>query len=176
MTHWFPDNSVIVNFGRIDRLDLLKSYLRDRARVTQAVSREITDSTNIVPAMQFLDQQEWFGDPIRVVGDVGRVEGIRRHVFGGSRNEPRKHLGESETLYIIQFDTEYSDSVWITEDKSAYDFAKKNSIITRNTFEVFKELCAFGELTKEAAFDLMESLFQMERLFYCPRSSREFDE
>ncbi len=175
MTHWFPDNSVIVNFAHLRRLDLLKGYLRGHGRVTQAVSREITDSVGWVPAMRQVDQAEWFGDPIRVTDDHGQVEGIRRHVFGGRRDEPRKHLGESETLHLIQSDPAFADAVWITEDRSAYDFAKANSIIARNTFEVLRELCAFGEITREAAFRCCEELLALDRLFHCPDSVSDFD-
>ena len=175
MTHWFPDNSVIVNFGHIDRLELLQGHLRDNGRVTQAVSAEILSSAMYVPALNSIDQREWFGDVIEVEGDNGAVEGIRVHRFGGNRYHPKQHLGESETLYVIQFLPGYRDSIWITEDKSAYQFATKNGIAARNTFDVFKEMVAFGELTSTEAFGLMCRLDQLNRLFYCPTSAAEFD-
>jgi hypothetical protein len=173
VTHWFPDNSVIINFALLQRLDLLKSYLRGQGKVTQAVSHEINASAGWVPAMVSLDQKEWFGKPIRVTDDHERVEGIRRHVFGGRPDEPRKHLGESETLYLIKFRADYADSVWITEDRSAYDFARANSIIARNTFEVLCELCAFGEISRADAYQCCQYLDQNERVFYSPKLPNE---
>lgn len=173
MTHLFPDNSVIINFVMIDRLDLLRAFLRDRARVTQAVSQEINDSVSKVAGLNKLDQEEWFGKPIRLTRQKQQIEGIRRFVFGGRVDQPKKHLGESETLYLIQHDKDFVGSIWITEDRSAYDYARANTIPARNTFEVFCELCADGALTADEAFEYLEYLYEEARLFYCPESAGE---
>lgn len=103
------------------------------------------------------------------------MEGIRVHRFGGDRNRPKQHLGESETLYVIQFVSGYSDAVWVTEDKSAYQFGKNKGIVTRNTFEVLRGMVAFGDISKEDAFAWAQYLDGIERLFYCPRDAEEFE-
>ncbi|WP_434316195.1 hypothetical protein [Leifsonia sp. P73] len=174
MTFWFPDTSVIVNFGHLDQLDLLRGHLRGNGKVTQAVSAEIAESANWVTPLTTIDQQEWFGEPIEVPDDEGAIEGIRVHRFGGERSKPKQHLGESETLYVIQFVSGYSDAVWITKDKSAYQFGKTKGIVTRNTFDILCEMVAFGDISSADAFAWATRLDGMDRLFYCPTSASDF--
>lgn len=174
--HWFPDNSVICNFGAVDQLSLLKGYLRGRGRVVEAVAREITQSSSWVPALLQLDQQEWFGEPIVISEEADRnaVEQMRRHQFGGTVKEPKKHLGESQTLHVIQ-STGFEGSTWITDDGDAYAFGRRRQIVTKNTFEVLQALVAFGEITSDSAFELMVRMDECDRgLMYQPTSAREF--
>jgi hypothetical protein len=175
VTHWFPDTSVLVNFGHIDRLDLLKGFLRGNGKITQAVSREIVASTAWVRPLEAIEPVEWFGDVIRVIDNVGAVEGLRRNIFGGTKHEPLEHLGESETLHVIRTDPAYGDAVWITEDRSAFEFGKRNGIVTRNTFNVFQDLVAFGDVSKAEGFRALQYLDGIDRLMYCPSSDRELD-
>ena len=99
----FPDNTVLVNFAAIKRLDLLESWLRGRGRWTRAVADEARMSSGYWPALNGLHDSGWLGEPIEIEGDeaVSTVERLRRQVFGGTASEPKKHLGESQTCYLI---------------------------------------------------------------------------
>lgn len=175
---WFPDNTVMINFAIVDRLDLLEVYLHGEARVVEAVWREIVQSARHVPALAGVDQATWFGKPIRITktADQTAVENTRVGRFGGTKDQPLKHLGESQTLHVIQKFPDYSGSVWITDDASAYKLGKGQAVVTRHTVDVLRDLVARGELTSHEAYELCEEMQDEERTLIDPPSShRDFE-
>jgi hypothetical protein len=81
-TCWFPDNSVIINFAIVDRLDLLRICLHGQGRVVEAVHYEIGQSQSRVPHLHKLDREDWFGDAIRIEDEHEQqaVESMRKSV------------------------------------------------------------------------------------------------
>lgn len=153
----FPDNTVLVNFAAIQRLDLLESWLRGRGRWTRAVADEAQKSGNYWPALRGLHDAGWLQEPIEIEGDeaAAAVEGLRRRVFGGSASEPKKHLGESQTCYLIGSVEQWHGSWWISDDQDSVDFARRRGFVTLETIDVFRHLVADGDLTAQHAYDLM---------------------
>ena len=101
----FPDNTVLCNFAAVNRLDLLKSVFGGRGRWTEAVAVEASRSAKWLPAAQ--------GPGVRRAGWMSRsrsanrrtcrtIDRIRRAVFGGTDDQPLKHLGEAQTCYVIK--------------------------------------------------------------------------
>ena len=177
MQYLFPDNSVIVCFARAEELGVLEQYLRGKGRVVEAVSREISDSAGHVPSLRELDQQAWFGDPIPIddEGGIRAVEGIRVAVFGGSKAKPREHLGESQTLHLLQTDDAYHDSIWLTEDREAYRFAQRQHITTRDTFGVLCDMVGYLDLSIDRAFEVSQRILEAgEPMLHEPASPRDF--
>lgn len=176
--YWFPDNSVVINFAVVDRLELLRASLRGRGRVTEAVWREIGDSAQRVPNLAKLDRADWFGSPIRIEGDSNSlsVEGIRLGVFGASRiDPPTLHLGESQTIHIIGTDPDFAGSVWMTEDVESLRYAKARGLIAYDTLDILQSLVAFGELSASDAFSIAEEMLSCGRpLHRAPRSASDF--
>lgn len=175
--HLFPDNSVVVSFARADELNVLHQYLRGRGRVVEAVALEIRNSSGYIPSLAALDQIEWFGEPIPITGEknAAAVEGIRVAVFGGARSKPREHLGESQTLHLLRSDPKYADSVWITEDREAYQFATRQRITTRDTFALLSEMVAYLDLTADRAFEVADRILDAgEPMLRKPTSPRDF--
>lgn len=174
--YWLPDNTVTCNFAIIDRLDLLKTFLSDRGRVVEAVAQEIRNSAEVVPHLARLDLQEWFGDPIRVVkdADIRAVDNIRIGVFGGTGREPLRHLGESQTIYVIRSRSEFRNSVWITDDEQAFRYAKQQGIQTWKTVDIFSALVANGELESTTAFELCVAIEAERNLLDPPTSAKDF--
>lgn len=173
MSSRFVDNTVLCNFAAIDRLDLLRDWLRDRGRWSEAVAAEAGLSAQHLPALVRLIEEGWLGEPIRVDGNqqTAQVEGIRRHVFGGSNSQPLKHLGEAQTLWLIQHVERDSGAIWVSDDQDSLDHAKQQSILTRRTRNILEELIAEGELAPEAAFDLLLLMEGQDRLGLCIPSS-----
>jgi predicted nucleic acid-binding protein len=176
---YFPDTSTICNLAIVDRLPLLRTYLSGRGRVVEAVSREISQSARYVPHLDQLDQSEWFGDPIRLAApdQVRGVEVTRVGSFGGTKAAPTKHLGESQTLYLLSNETRYSDSLWITDDRAAFDLARKRGLQTRSTVDVLETLVANGEIDAHTAFELCVQIDGFDDRFVLnfPDSARRFD-
>ncbi|MBU3870479.1 hypothetical protein KN815_42490 [Streptomyces sp. 4503] len=58
----------------------------------------------------------WLGKPIEIDDphETQLVDRLRRLVFAGDPARPLQHLGEAETLTLIQNRPEYTGSVWIS--------------------------------------------------------------
>lgn len=126
MTVWcFPDNTVLCNFAVVNRLDILEKTLANRGRWTEAVANESRESSKVLSALAAVAREGWLRDPIELVGEsvIRRVDVIRRTVFGGLSSEPLRHLGEAQTLFLIQNDPSFRESIWIIDDREAGDYA-----------------------------------------------------
>ena len=173
---YFPDTTVMCNFGVVGQLGMLKGYLRGRGRIVQAIEREIEASSAHVPALTTLSLAEWFGIPIRITRreHIAAVDRTRVNVFGGTAREPKKHLGESQTLFLLSNDSSYTGSIWITDDLEAYDVAAKRGLIVRSTVDVFRALIAEGEITADSALELCRAIDAHPDRFV--RAMRQADE
>lgn len=175
-SHWFPDNSLICNFAAINELDLLRACLHGSGRIVEAVKAEIEKSAQRVPNLSRLDVDEWFGAAIefRDVADQRKIESMRRFRFGGDDLKPLEHLGESQTLHLLNTRSEYAGSVWMSEDGGALRVARTLGIVTRDTRDVLEELVVNGETTAQQAFEIAVAIDQADRpVLRMPRSARD---
>ncbi|WP_125616629.1 hypothetical protein [Specibacter cremeus] len=108
-------------------------------------------------------QEQWLGEPIQIANptDIAGVERLRRVVFGGGPDEPLKHLGESQTCYLLLNDAQWAGSEWVTDDGDALDYARFKGITTRETIDIIKSVIADGDLTADQGFDLMRQMTQV---------------
>lgn len=168
----FPDNTVLCNFAAVDRLDLLRDWLRGRGRWTAAVAFEAGRSARHLPALSDVLDEGWLGEPIEVSWEED-VDRTRRVVFGGRRQEPLKHLGEAETCVLIQRDVTFQGSWWLSDDRDAVEYAKGRGIVTHRTIDIFRFLVADGDLTAEHAYDLMQAMYRAGRELDLPASPND---
>lgn len=156
---FFPDTTVLVNFALLRRLDLLISYLSGRGRMTQAVHAEVAKSSRFVPELLVLDLTEVFGDVIVLnQPEDHRGVGLMRKRFASQADPPTKHLGESETLYLLMSRPQFSISRLLTDDADAYRAAGALGLLRHHTVEIFEALIARGDVTASEAFDLITQL------------------
>lgn len=104
---------------------------------------------------------------------VRRVNLIRRAVFGGTDDEPLKHLGESETCFLIRERAEFADTWWITDDREALRYARFQHITTRETIDLMTVAVVNGEVTAQQAHDLMLAMADHGRILRLPNSSKD---
>ncbi len=159
IAYYFPDTSVLINFALIRRLDLLVSYLGGNGRMTQAVRAEVTKSAAFVPALAQFDVEAHCGAAI-VLNEPSDVQGVllMRKRFAVQGDAPTKHLGESETLFLLKARPQFAMSRILTEDGDAYRAAGALGLLRHHTVEVFQSLVARGDVTAAQAFDLIEEL------------------
>lgn len=122
----FLDNTVLCNFAAVDRLDLLRSALNGRGRWTEAVAYEAAMSSRVLPTLASVAIDGWLGEPIEITSesDIQRIDQVRRAVFGGTDEKPLKHLGESQTCFVIlEWDT-FAGSWWVSDDREALRYAR----------------------------------------------------
>lgn len=156
----FPDNTVLCNFACVGRADLLGDHLRGRGRWVEAVAAEAEASAGHLPDLRRLIDGGLLGEPIEISkpADVAAVEHLRVNVFGGTRARPMQHLGEAQSCFLLSKDDEWSDAVWVTDDRDAFEFAQRQGIITRGTVELFRALVADGDLTPDGAFGVLQAI------------------
>lgn len=168
----FPDNTVLCNFAAVERLDLLRAVLDGRGKWTAAVAREARKSAEKLPALHDLRQQGWLGEAIRVTAPDDResVGHLRTAVFGGQADRNLQHLGEAETCHIIQHWPQFAGAWWISDDKSALEYAIRQGIMTAETLGIMQLAVKAGFVTAEDGFAMMHKMHQLERYPRLPGS------
>ncbi|MFP8944135.1 hypothetical protein ACLIYM_22215 [Streptomyces fenghuangensis] len=159
---WFPDNTVLCNFAAVDRLSLLEKVLDGRGRWTQAVAAEAGRSARYWPKLEQVAVGGWLGEPVEIddPAEVALVDRVRRVVFAGSASRPLQHLGEAETLVVIEHRAEFADSVWITDDGEAGHYARRKGIHVKDTVGLMREAVVDGLIMADTGHSL---LLDMER-------------
>ncbi|MFS8203094.1 hypothetical protein ACLVWQ_30945 [Streptomyces sp. CWNU-52B] len=154
---WFPDNTVLCNFAAVDRVPLLEKVLDGRGRWTEAVKHEAEQSARYLPRLRDVMSLGMLGEPIAItdVEEIAAVDRLRRAVFGGVATMPTKHLGEAETCVLIMGRPEFRDSVWITDDRSAGSYARRQGITTKETFDLMNAAVVDGLLVAADGHDLL---------------------
>jgi predicted nucleic acid-binding protein len=173
----FPDNTVLCNFAAVERLDLLEAVFVGHGRWTEAVADEARRSTAYLPALAVLTRENWLGEPIEIDDeeDVARIERIRRAVFGGKEERPRQHLGEAQTCYLIKNRPEFAGSHWVSDDKDALRYARRQGLVTLETVDLVRQLVADEQLTLTDGFTLLSDMRANHRKLRFPASAAELE-
>jgi len=162
---WFPDNTVLCNFAAVDRLSVLEKVLDGRGRWTQAVAAEAQQSTRYWPKLSQVADGGWLGDPIEIddPAEAALVDRVRRVVFAGSPSRPLQHLGEAETLVVIEHRSGFAGSVWITDDGEAGRYAHRKGICAKDTVDMMREAAVGGLVTADDGHRLLLGMEQAGR-------------
>ncbi|MFE5158160.1 hypothetical protein ACFRNT_06410 [Streptomyces sp. NPDC056697] len=173
----FPDNTVLCNFAAVDSLELLRLTLDGRGRWTDAVANEAQNSADWIPALRDLEQQGWLGAAIRVtaVEDLDKIFDDRSAVFGGSSDRLFQHLGEAQTLYLIQHWDEFAGSWWISDDRESLRYARKKGIFTAETVDMVRQAVSAGHIAAQDGFDLMKQMWDERRRPRLPDSVTDLE-
>ena len=177
-TYFFPDNTVLCNFASVDRLGLLVTVLNGRGRWTSAVAYEASRSAQFMPALNGIAADGWLSEPIEITGekDIQQINQIRRAVFGGTDEEPLKHLGEAETCFLIKERAEFTGSWWISDDQEAVRYGRFQHITTRETIDLMTIAVSNGDIASKDAYDLMQEMADKGRGLRLPGSPRDLED
>ncbi|GAB3425802.1 hypothetical protein [Flindersiella endophytica] len=164
-TYWFPDNTVLCNFAAVDRLDLLRAILAERGRWVEAIAHEARRSSRIHAGLATIAREGWLGKPISIGADfeLAEIENLRVHVFGGRSTQPLKHLGEAQTCYILKHWPEFEDSRWITDDREALRYARRQGIVALDTCDLIDEGIVARHLTSDEGRALLRKMADNDR-------------
>lgn len=159
----FPDNSVAVDFAIVGKVDLLVEWLRDRGRFCEAVKLEMQSSVQHHPGLESLISA--LGSPFELTGpEDGRAEDIRLNRLGGTATRPLEHLGEANTLVVLQGRAELQGSTWLSDDRDSRDLAGQLGIRTRTSVDVLCELMVEkGHSFHEEAWRIWNEMFDHPR-------------
>jgi predicted nucleic acid-binding protein len=79
-------------------------------------------------------------------------------VFGGDPRRPLQHLGEAETLVLIQRRPGFAESVWITDDGEAARFARRKGIAVLDTVDIIRQAVAEGLVVAHEGHRLLHAM------------------
>ena len=133
----FPDNTVLINFAIINRIDLLERVTNGRGQWCATVAFECARSAR-VPGLEALAKvPDIFGAPWYPETGAERldVQSLRLELAQpGDRSD--QHLGEAETLAIIM--RRSVDGFFVTDDGEATRLARKNNVMVVSTWDLMR--------------------------------------
>lgn len=90
-------------------------------------------------------------------------ERVRRAVFGGTDDEPLKHLGEAQTCHVLRHWPEFAGSEWVTDDREALRYARYQQIRTFDTTDLVERAVVNGDITADGGFALLNQMNDSDR-------------
>ncbi|MBT2550968.1 hypothetical protein [Arthrobacter sp. ISL-65] len=152
-----PDNTVLVNFAQIGRMDLLRLVAAGRSTWCYTVSEECEKSSRVSGLEQLSEAQEIFGKPLKL---ETRVEHSDTQVFRARLRKPGEgpaaNLGEAESLSIIM--NRQLDVMFITDDNGALGFAEENGIPYTTTWDLLKMFVRAKRVERSTAWHYVLTL------------------
>jgi predicted nucleic acid-binding protein len=152
----FPDNTVLINFAIINRMDLLERLANGNGRWCATVATECKESAKL-PALAALDGAgQIFGEPLFPNEAEHQDVRVLRDQLAGPGDRPTQHLGEAETLAIVV--RRRLPCFFVTDDRGAARLATKNGIGVADTWHLLKVANRKGWLDADTLWGYMQTL------------------
>jgi predicted nucleic acid-binding protein len=134
---FFSDNTVIVNFGLINRMDLLERLMNDRGSWCATVASECEQSSRIRGLEAMSTAPSIFGDPLYPDSGAEHLDIEMLRVELAEPGDPiHKHRGEAETIAIIS--RRQIEAIFVTDDRSAARLADRYGIRSVGTWDLMR--------------------------------------
>lgn len=161
---FFLDTTVFRNFASVSWLELLWRVLRGRGRWALAIAYEVEVAAGYVDGLDLASCRAALGDPCEIddPGQVVQVEHLRRAIFGGRADRPLQHLGEAETLVLLQ-DPQWSGARWVSDDRHAVRYARGRGLLVSETSDLLEEAVSMADLAAPSADALLLDMVQQGR-------------
>jgi predicted nucleic acid-binding protein len=134
----FPDNTVLINFAIINRMDLLERLTNGNGRWCITVAKECAASARRPELAALDDARNIFGDPLFPDAVENLDVRVLRDELAGPGDAPTAHLGEAETLAIIVRRRLASSSFFVTDDREAARVASQKRVATVGTWALLR--------------------------------------
>lgn len=168
-----PDNTVLVNFAQIGRMDLLRLVAAGRSTWCYTVSEECAKSSQRSGLEQLSEARAIFGEPLKL---ETRVEQSDTQVFRARLKKPgdgpAANLGEAESLSIIM--NRRLDATFITDDNGALGFVVEHGISYTTTWDLLKMFVRAKRLDRTEAWDHVVALGGNQRRYVELRDQDSF--
>ncbi|MGI5190778.1 hypothetical protein ACQEVI_21745 [Promicromonospora sp. CA-289599] len=158
----FPDTTVLINFALINRMDLLSRLLRDRGRWCLTVSQECESASQVEGRLELLLAKELLGVPWEPQTEEEHID-IRdlRDLMARPGDSPRAHLGEAETIVLMEVRT--VGAVFVTDDADAARQARYRGLVVIDTWDLVRLAVRQAMVDIDTAFGYALSLHDLSR-------------
>lgn len=130
----FPDNTVLINFAIINRMDLLSRLANGHGRWCATVAHECAQSAKVAGLEALAGVGDIFGEPLFPEPAELQDARILRDELAGPGDAGNAHLGEAETLAIII--RRRPVCFFVTDDRDATRLAAKYSVPVVDTWRL----------------------------------------
>lgn len=144
MTLFFSDTTVLINTEMLQRWDIVQALIGSKARWAASVEAECRDWISTYPSIHN-NAALVFGDSVAPEGADHVDIRTLRNLMAAPYDPPRKHLGEAETIVIIE--RRFAGSVVISDDGGAQRVATARGITTIGTGDLLRLAVKRGLMT-----------------------------
>ena len=153
---FLPDNTVLINFALIHRMDLLGELINTRGCWCISVARECDNSARYPKLSDLTQAAAIFGTPL-VPDQAEHVETqMLRTNIGPPRETGHQHLGEAETIAVMS--RRGIDGLFLTDDNGARTLAAHHGITAVTTWDLLRLACRTNKLTQAVLVGYLRTL------------------
>lgn len=158
---FFPDNTVLVNFGHIGRYDALRALLNGKGRWCATVAQECAASAEVAGLEDLHQSGQVFGEAIRPEPAELIDARVLRDRISAPGDAAYAHLGEAETVAIMA--RRFSTSFFVTDDGGAATIARAEGLTVVTTWDLLKACVASRILTADELWADLQVLSALGR-------------
>jgi predicted nucleic acid-binding protein len=161
ITALFPDNTVLINFGIINRMDLLQQVVNEKGAWCGTVASECAESSR-QPNLGALSQAAAiFGTPLLPTPAELIQTRIFRDQLASPGDSSHAHLGEAETLAIVT--SRNISAIFVTDDRGARRLASHQSVAVVSTWDLLRAAVRRQLVDEATAWGYVQTLRAAKR-------------
>ncbi len=157
----FPDNTVLINFAIINRMDLLEMLANGKGRWCASVASECAKSAGYPGQATLAEAPAIFGHPI--YPDQAELQDalVLRDSLAGPGDKRSQHFGEAETIAVIV--RRQLPCIFVTDDRDAARLASQNRIRVVSTWSLLKLAHKFKMIDENTLWGYIGTLHDHDR-------------
>ncbi|MGW6280539.1 hypothetical protein [Kribbella sp. NPDC055071] len=163
MSLFFPDNTVLINFAVIGRVDLLEKLANGNGRWCLSVSQECARSARIDGLSALNGVRDFLGRPLEPTPAELLTTRMLREAMAAPGDRPTKHLGEAETIAILTSRELRSTAVFVSDDTGALIHAEAHGIKIADTWDLLLLAERVGMISAEVHAQYVAALRSADR-------------
>ncbi|MGJ6127422.1 hypothetical protein QN239_33115 [Mycolicibacterium sp. Y3] len=151
---FLPDNTVLINFAIIRRMDLLAELVKGQGAWCVSIARECDKSQAFHPDLS--EAAAIFGEPLDP-NPSERVDAtILRETMASPGEPSTQHLGEAETIAIMS--NRKLEGLFLTDDGGARALAQRHHITAVSTWDLLRLAHKVGKVTRPVLAGYLRTL------------------
>lgn len=168
----FADNTALINFCLINRLDLLERLMNGRGAWTATVQIECEESARYPGCGALNSVHEFLGEPYAPETDEERRAVEEMWEFLREPGDgPERHLGEAETVALVT--SRSLTAIIVTDDTGAMRLARRHDVTVATTADLLVLAVRANLLEVQTAWDYICDLRAVHSRFL-PRAPESF--